>query len=59
MNIKFSDVLDLFELVNFGSPFDQEGYICKESGKTYFCRCGTSNNKPFCDGSHNQIDFKD
>ena len=36
MNIKFSDVLDLFELVNFGSPFDHEGYICKESGKTYF-----------------------
>ena len=36
MNIKFSDVLDLFEFVNFGSPFDHEGYICKESGKTYF-----------------------
>ncbi len=36
MNIKFNDVLDLFELVNFGSPFDHEGYICKESGKTYF-----------------------
>jgi len=36
MNIKFSDVLDLFELVNFGSQFDNEGYICKLSGKTYF-----------------------
>ena len=36
MNIKFNDVLELFELVNFGSPFDHEGYICKESGKTYF-----------------------
>lgn len=36
MNIKFSDVLDLFELVNFGSPFNHEGYICKETGKTYF-----------------------
>ncbi len=36
MNIKFSDVLDLFELVNFGSEFDHEGYICKSSGKTYF-----------------------
>jgi len=36
MNIKFSDVLDLFELVNFGSQFDHEGYICKSSGKTYF-----------------------
>lgn len=36
MNIKFSDVLDLYELVNFSSPFDHEGYICKESGRTYF-----------------------
>ncbi len=36
MIIKFSDVLDLFELVNFGSPFEHEGYICKTSGKTYF-----------------------
>lgn len=36
MNIKFGDVLDLFELVNFGSTFDHEGYICKVSGKTYF-----------------------
>jgi hypothetical protein len=36
MDIRFSDVLDLFELVNFGSQFDHEGYICKVSGKTYF-----------------------
>ena len=36
MSIKFSDVLDLFEFANFGSPFDHEGYICKTSGKTYF-----------------------
>mgnify|MGYP001129761215 CR=1 FL=1 len=36
MTIKFSDVLDLFELVNFGSPYDHQGYICKSTGKTYF-----------------------
>ncbi|MBF0275300.1 MAG: CDGSH iron-sulfur domain-containing protein [Nitrospinae bacterium] len=23
-----------------------------EAGEYYFCPCGKSNNKPFCDGSH-------
>ncbi|NER11481.1 Uncharacterized Fe-S cluster protein YjdI [Muriicola jejuensis] len=26
---------------------------------TAFCRCGASDNKPFCDGSHRNADFKD
>jgi len=25
---------------------------------TAFCRCGQSNNKPYCDGAHIKADFK-
>ena len=25
--------------------------------RTAFCRCGASNNKPYCDGEHRKIDF--
>jgi uncharacterized Fe-S cluster protein YjdI len=25
---------------------------------TAFCRCGASQNKPYCDGTHNKIEFK-
>lgn len=27
-------------------------------GKTYFCRCGASANKPYCDGTHTRIGFE-
>jgi CDGSH-type Zn-finger protein len=37
---------------------DKEGKIIKTQGKTAFCRCGASENKPFCDGSHIKIGFK-
>lgn len=31
----------------------------KEAKVTAFCRCGASGNKPFCDGSHNNVGFED
>jgi uncharacterized Fe-S cluster protein YjdI len=37
---------------------DSQGTLSKKSNVTAFCRCGASNNKPFCDGSHRKIEFK-
>jgi len=30
----------------------------KDGEKLFFCRCGHSTNKPFCDGSHKKAEFK-
>lgn len=38
---------------------DVEGNVTSKSNMTAFCRCGASSNKPFCDGSHRKIDFKE
>lgn len=40
-----------------GHTISQEGEADK-SGAIYLCRCGASNNKPFCDNSHKRIGFK-
>lgn len=29
----------------------------REGKPFYLCRCGQSSRKPFCDGTHNRVDF--
>ena len=36
---------------------DKEGAETKKSKVTAFCRCGQSQNKPYCDGSHVKVGF--
>lgn len=36
---------------------DKEGVLTKKNNVTAFCRCGASENKPYCDGSHKRINF--
>ncbi|NND79852.1 MAG: hypothetical protein HKN53_08130 [Maribacter sp.] len=38
---------------------DQDGVEHKKEKTTALCRCGASGNKPFCDGEHNRIGWKD
>ena len=34
-----------------------DGEKVEKSGMTALCRCGASANKPYCDGSHQTIEF--
>ena len=38
---------------------DKEGKEEVKTETTAFCRCGHSNNKPYCDGTHVTINFRD
>jgi uncharacterized Fe-S cluster protein YjdI len=37
---------------------DSNGVEQKRNNVTALCRCGHSENKPFCDGTHKKVDFK-
>jgi CDGSH-type Zn-finger protein/ferredoxin len=43
--------IELMGEIEFPEDVSKEHYT--------LCRCGASNNKPFCDGTHNSINFKD
>ena len=34
-----------------------DGRVIEHEAEMALCRCGQSNNKPFCDGTHVAIDF--
>ncbi|MCB0914968.1 MAG: CDGSH iron-sulfur domain-containing protein [Actinobacteria bacterium] len=36
-----------------------DGVVLDVTERTWLCRCGHSNNKPFCDGSHRRTGFND
>ncbi|NSL86484.1 hypothetical protein ECE50_006565 [Chitinophaga sp. Mgbs1] len=38
---------------------DAHGRETHKNKVTAFCRCGASSNKPYCDGTHVKIQFKD
>lgn len=48
------------EVVGTIKLLDSNGNEWNVSGKPAFslCRCGASENKPFCDGAHNKIGFQ-
>jgi uncharacterized Fe-S cluster protein YjdI len=35
-----------------------QGQLTRKSNATALCRCGASQNKPYCDGSHRKIGFQ-
>jgi CDGSH-type Zn-finger protein len=41
-----------------GFSVSLEGSTREETGPIVLCRCGKSDKKPFCDGSHRNADFK-
>jgi uncharacterized Fe-S cluster protein YjdI len=38
---------------------DRNGNTTQRNKVTAFCRCGHSSNKPYCDGTHTKIEFRD
>ncbi len=47
-----------FEVAGEVEILAADGSLVKETTKSYLCRCGHSEKKPFCDGSHKREGFR-
>jgi CDGSH-type Zn-finger protein len=46
--------------VKGGVPVESaDGTVYEVRNRVTLCRCGKSTNKPFCDGTHIDVNFKD
>ena len=55
------EVLENGPLLVYGTltVTDKDGNTETKNKTTAFCRCGQSHNKPYCDGTHVKVDFRD
>ncbi len=47
-----------YEITGSFTVLDEEGHAFELKDSVTLCRCGYSHNKPFCDGTHEDIHFK-
>ena len=54
------EVLENGPLLVYGTlkVTDKDGNTETKNKTTAFCRCGKSDNKPYCDGTHVKVDFR-
>ena len=45
-------------LVSGSFLLKENGQLVEKNGPVALCRCGHSNKKPYCDGSHRAADFQ-
>lgn len=48
-----------YEVKGNFSFIGKDGKEIPNKGTVHLCCCGASKNKPYCDGSHHKVNFKD